>query len=48
MVLAGLSSMISPPVGNSLAGIHPGWPFVIWAGLGMLGFVSLLCVRDGM
>jgi len=45
MVFSGLSSMIAPPAGNSLASIHPGMPFLFWSGLAALGMVSLRFVR---
>lgn len=45
MIFSGLSSMASPPIGNSLAHIHPGLPFVFWAGLGMVGSLSLFLVK---
>lgn len=45
MIFSGLSSMISPPIGNSLAEFHPGLPFVFWAGLGIVGFIGLLFVK---
>ena len=44
-VFSGLSSMIAPPAGNSLASIHPGMPFLFWSGLAALGMVSLRFVR---
>jgi ACS family hexuronate transporter-like MFS transporter len=46
MVFSGLGSMISPPIGNSLAHILPGLPFIFWAVLGVVGFISLLFVNE--
>ncbi len=42
-----LGNLISPPIGNKLAEIAPGAPFVFWAGMAALGIVSLLFVRPG-
>jgi predicted MFS family arabinose efflux permease len=41
-----LGNLISPPVGNKLAEIAPGAPFVFWAGTAALGIVSLLFIRS--
>lgn len=46
MIFSGLGSMISPPIGNSLAYIHPGVPFIFWAGLGIVGFISLFFIKE--
>ncbi|MGB7539726.1 MAG: MFS transporter [Anaerolineales bacterium] len=42
-----LGNLISPPIGNKLAEIAPGAPFLFWAGMAQLGIVSLLFVRSG-
>jgi hypothetical protein len=34
--------VVSPPLGNSLAGISPTLPFLFWAVLALLGFVAFL------
>ncbi|MEE8397844.1 MAG: MFS transporter [Desulfobacterales bacterium] len=47
MIFSGLSNLISPPLGNSLAQYHPRLPFVFWAGLGVVGLIALLFVREG-
>lgn len=41
-----LGNLISPPIGNKLAEIAPGAPFVFWAGMAALGIISLLFVRS--
>jgi MFS family permease len=41
-----LGNLISPPIGNKLAEIAPGAPFVFWAGVAVLGMISLLFVRS--
>jgi len=38
-------NLFSPPLGNKLAGYQPGLPFAFWAGLTVLGLVSLLFAR---
>jgi NNP family nitrate/nitrite transporter-like MFS transporter len=40
-----LGTFLSPPIGNSLAGIDPGLPFVFWAALSALAVISLALVR---
>jgi cyanate permease len=47
MVFSGIGSLLAPPLGNSLAGITPGSPFVFWAALTGLGFLGLLAAREG-
>lgn len=42
MVFSGLSGLIAPPVGNGLAGIAAGAPFLFWAALTVFGFAGLL------
>ena len=41
-----LGNLVSPPIGNKLAEIAPGAPFVFWAGMAALGIVSLLFIRS--
>jgi hypothetical protein len=36
-----VGNLFSPPIGNRLAEIFPGLPFVFWAALVALGLVSL-------
>jgi MFS family permease len=40
-----IGNFLSPPIGNKLADIFPGLPFVFWAGLAMIGIVSILFVK---
>jgi MFS family permease len=40
-----IGNLLSPPVGNMLAGIAPGAPFVFWAILAVFGLASLLSIR---
>lgn len=37
-----LGNFLSPPIGNKLADFAPGLPFVLWAGLVVIGIFSLL------
>jgi MFS family permease len=46
MVFSGIGNLLAPPVGNSLAGITPGLPFVFWAALTGLGFLGLLAASE--
>jgi MFS family permease len=45
MVFSGLGNLVAPPIGNSLAAVAPGLPFVFWAGLMALGVASLMINR---
>ena len=45
LTLARLTSFISPPIGNSLANINPGFPFVFWAGLAAIVLFSFYFFR---
>lgn len=40
-----LGNLVSPPIGNKFAEIAPGAPFLFWAGMAFLGFISLLFLR---
>ncbi|MFN8492283.1 MAG: MFS transporter [Caldilineaceae bacterium] len=42
----GLGNVLAPPLGNSLAGIHPGAPFAFWALLALLGFGVYWLIRE--
>lgn len=45
-VLCRAGIAIGPPLGNSLASIAPGLPFVLWAGMALVALVSLLFVAE--
>jgi MFS family permease len=47
MVFSGIGNMVSPALGNSLAGISPGLPFIFWAALTGLALIGLLGSREG-
>ncbi len=40
-----IGNFLSPPIGNKLADIFPGLPFVFWAALAVIGIMSLSFVR---
>ena len=42
-----IGSVLSPPAGNSLAVFGPGVPYLLWAGLALLGFVAFTAIREG-
>jgi MFS family permease len=46
MIFSGLGRLIAPPLGNSLADISPGLPFIFWASLAAVGFLVLCLVRE--
>lgn len=46
MVFANLGGLIAPALGNSLASVNPALPFLFWAGLAGVGFLSLLRVVE--
>jgi MFS family permease len=45
MVFSGVGRLVAPPLGNSLAQISSGLPFVFWAALAAAGLVSLSLVK---
>ena len=48
MAVMGVGTVLSPPVGNSLAAIAPSAPFAFWAGLALLGWSGYWWVREGV
>jgi MFS family permease len=46
MVFSGIGSLVAPPLGNSLAAINPGLPFIFWSALTGLGFIGLLAASE--
>ena len=40
-----LGSIVSPPLGNSLASINTGLPFTFWAALSAMALVTLVFVK---
>ena len=45
MVFSSLGSLLAPPLGNSLASLGAGLPFILWAGLTVLGIVALYATQ---
>lgn len=46
LIFSGIGNLLAPPLGNSLAAIAPGLPFLFWAALVGLGFIGLLATSD--
>lgn len=46
IAFARLGGFMSPPLGNSLAGIYPGLPFVFWGGLVFIALLIFLFVEE--
>lgn len=46
LMFSGLGNLLSPPLGNSLAGIDPGLPFVFWAAMALTGAIGLYQTQD--
>lgn len=46
MTLSRVGGIISPPVGNSLAGINPGLPFIFWAALAATALFGFHFVKE--
>jgi MFS family permease len=46
MIFSGIGNLVAPPLGNSLAGIGPGFPFIFWAALTVVGLIGLLASSE--
>jgi MFS family permease len=46
IAIAHIGGSIAPPIGNSLASINNGLPFVFWAGLAVCGIIALSFVKE--
>lgn len=46
MIFSGIGNLLAPPLGNSLAVVSPGLPFLFWAALTVLGFWGLLATNE--
>ena len=46
LLFSATASLLSPPIGNSLATISPSLPFVFWGSLGIIAVVSLLFIEE--
>jgi NNP family nitrate/nitrite transporter-like MFS transporter len=45
-IFSGLGGLVAPPLGNSLARIAPGLPFIFWAALATAGFWRLYLLKE--
>jgi MFS family permease len=45
LAISGLGNFIAPPLGNSLAVFSPSAPFLLWAGLAVLGMACLGMIK---
>ncbi len=43
---AQLGIFISPPLGNSLASLNPGFPFLFWAFLSVISLIVLMFIKE--
>ncbi len=41
-----IGNFLSPPIGNNLAAFSPGLPFIFWAGLAVMGLISLVFTKS--
>jgi NNP family nitrate/nitrite transporter-like MFS transporter len=46
LAVSQLITFVGPPLGNSLAGFHPGLPFVFWGALALTAPISLYLVKE--
>ena len=46
MTFSRVGGIVSPPLGNSLAGINPGLPFIFWAGWAAAGLFGFYFVKE--
>jgi NNP family nitrate/nitrite transporter-like MFS transporter len=46
LALSRSGSFLGPPLGNSLAGFHPGLPFVFWGALALIAPISLYLIKE--
>ena len=46
LAVSRLSNFVGPPLGNSLAGFHPGLPFLFWGALALVTPISLYLVKE--
>ncbi|MFC2020853.1 nitrate/nitrite transporter [Chloroflexota bacterium] len=44
--IAQLGGVISPPLGNSFAGLNPGLPFIFWATLSVIAMIFLTFIKE--
>ncbi len=44
--IAPIGGALAPPIGNSLASISPGLPFIFWAGMSVVALIAILFVKE--
>ena len=44
--ISGISNVVAPPIGNSLAAFWPGAPFAFWSALAVFGILCLALVKE--
>ena len=47
MTLSRVGGLVAPPLGNAFAVYGPRFPFVLWAGMALLGLAALGFLRRG-
>ncbi len=46
LVFSGVGALIAPPIGNSLAALSPGLPFLFWAGMALAGAFGIYAAQE--
>ena len=46
MIFSGVGNLVAPPLGNKLAGIGLGTPFIFWAALGVIGVIFIASLKE--
>jgi MFS family permease len=46
ITISRLGSFISPPIGNSLANVNPGYPFIFWAAFAFMALVGSCFLKE--
>lgn len=46
MAISGMGTVLAPPIGNSLAVLWPGAPFLFWSALAVFGMICLSTVKQ--
>jgi MFS family permease len=46
MIFGSIGALLAPPAGNTLASVSPETPFLFWAGLCVLGVVSIILIAE--
>ena len=46
MIFSRVGELIAPPLGNSLATLSPGLPFVLWASMALVGLFGIYVIKE--